>query len=199
MTVVEHPILFSTEMVRAILDDRKTMTRRVIRKQPAGEWAAPGRSTCPYGQPGGGLWVRETFALRQDCEPDTDKARHYVMYRADGSDPADGMNWHDYGGKWKPSIFMPRWASRITLELTGVRVERLQEISEDDAISEGVRGMEKELSGGDSGLESAYILNARNAFSALWDTINARRGFSWETNPWVWVLTFKRLNAATKE
>ena len=116
----ERPILFSAPMVRAILAGTKTQTRRVVKLKPdymETFLRLPNKvACCPYGQPGGRLWVRETF---EDCE----SALHScVLYRADGGTP---------GTKWTPSIHMPRWASRITLEITGVRVERLQDISEE--------------------------------------------------------------------
>ena len=210
-----HPIIFSAPMVRAILDGRKTMTRRVVKPQPpargvgmrdhkmalstddegenlhvysqsagSGSWTA----RCPYGQPGDRLWVRETFALRQDCEPDTDKARHYAMYRADGGDAADPMNWHDYGGKWKPSIFMPRWASRITLEVTGVRVEMLQAISQSNVFAEGLHNAQQS----EIEMRVGHTLSAQQCYFELWDQINAKRA-PWASNPWVFVIEFKRI------
>lgn len=170
-------------MVRAILDGRKTQTRRVIKPQPhaaadAFAWVARGKHSrwtaqkdgkaiglwflCPYGGPGDRLWVRETW-----CEFIDDQGRA-VACAADGwaECPAED-------DRWRPSIFMPRWASRITLEITGVRVERIQDISEEDAQSEGV---------------PIPIL-----FISLWDEINGNRGYGWESNPWVWVVEFKRV------
>ena len=101
----ETGILFSAPMVRALLAGTKTQTRRVVKPQPIVDrsWS---------GVPGDRLWVKETHALRLDCEPGTEKAKRYVAYRADGSDLSD--RWHDYGDRWRPSILMPRWASRIT-------------------------------------------------------------------------------------
>ena len=212
----ERPILFSGEMVRAILDDRKTMTRRVINQTPAGfrfdgfitdgtkdrgkavfspsenfQYDITGniKVLCPYGQPGDRLWVRETF-----CDRNNNGEQIKPLYRADGQEYEDGDGWH-FEAKWKPSIFMPRRYSRITLEITNIHVERLQYISEEDAKREGVE------SNFDEGVVYYGPLNkghadARIAFSWLWDSINAKRGYSWESNPWVWVVEFKRvLNA----
>jgi hypothetical protein len=190
----EHPILFSTEMVKAILDGKKTMTRRVVKliefskSDTSGyDWAFRGKhgtwnevttarlleKYCHYGQVGGRLWVRETFTtLRNPYKPEETPSIHY---KADF--PKDTM-------VWKPSIFMPRWASRITLEIMQVRVERLQEITVEDCMSEGgTRYGECEI-----WTKDAII----DRFSALWDSINAKRGFSWSSNPWVWVIEFKR-------
>lgn len=143
-----RPILFSGPMVRAILEGRKTQTRRVVKPQPAHCADLPmGKdltfaSACPYGQPGDRLWVRETWAVgtlfdyvrpsllpKPDCE-----SKLAVDYAANPR-----RIWHSEDqGRWRPSIHMPRWASRITLEITSVRVERLQDISHKDAIAEGL-------------------------------------------------------------
>ena len=205
--IKERPIIFSTPMVRAILDGRKTQTRRVIKPQPEYNenegfcwrgWATgiafPGKrkdanfsDRCPYGTPGDRLWVRETFA-----ETDTAEDSPVVAYKAGGSiligrDHPNGNDFLLCGTEserdidveqWKPSIHMPRWAARILLEITSVRVERLQEIGENDALAEGIpwRGLDHET--------------ARGAFRELWDSINAKRGFGWGNNPWVWVIGF---------
>lgn len=184
--VKERPILFSGPMVRAILEGRKTQTRRVKKPQPIdlGVIHIVGQIKCPYGQPGDRLWVRETF-----CPDWCDE----VIYRAD--DPT-GRAARDAGyshePKWKPSIFMPRWASRIDLEVVGIRAERLQEISEDDALAEGCEPGGGACSGPMDPVEyDGYT--ASDEFAALWDSINAKRGHSWESNPWVWVVEFKRV------
>lgn len=209
--VKERPIIFGSPMIRALLDDKKTQTRRIVKPQPikqhhigylsrgAGVWKAgyyvlthyastvSGPLACPYGQPGDRLWVRETHALRLDVnvKSDPEKAKQYCLYRADeAGNPADEMNWHDYGGKWRSPIFMPREVSRITLEVVSVRVERLQEISEADARTEGV--CESHLDDG---------VSARPSFGRGWDSINARRGFGWNKNPWVFVVEFRRVTA----
>lgn len=176
----EHPILFSGEMVRAILEGRKTQTRRVITVPVSdahagrphspmvkhnGDWYKP-HEWSPYGVPGDRLWVRETWAKPYvNCD---------AVFRA------------DYKGagilKWKPSIHMPRWASRITLDVVNVRVERVQDISEEDARAEGID---------DGWLVREQFPEARIAYRYLWDSINAKRGYGWATNPWVWVIEFK--------
>ena len=186
----EHPILFSAPMVRAILDGSKTQTRRVW-KMPRGcmwyeamggeregwfidpgqpWWPHVGECRCPYGVPGDRLWVRE--AWRRDIF-DHEK----TLYRATHGD-------RTVFDKWKPSIHMPRVRSRITLEVTGVRVERLQDISKADARAEGVR------SNADTLAETGYA-DARFAYRSLWETINGAG--SWDANPWVWVVEFRKL------
>lgn len=184
-------------MVRAVLDGTKTMTRRVIKRplpHDFDEWSEVARREavywkCPYGQPGDRLWVRECFSYLHDYD-----AHHTFK---DPSDPihhwADGNP--DYGDwtKPKPSIHMPRWASRIDLEVTGVRVERVQDISNEDAQAEGCREYGYDH---DDWLyhQSGYIVMAgtpREEFQELWDSINAKRGYGWESNPWVWAVDFK--------
>tara|TARA_R110002094_G_scaffold54390_7_gene65607 strand:- start:3252 stop:3815 length:564 start_codon:yes stop_codon:yes gene_type:complete len=186
-------------MVRAILDGRKTQTRRVMKPQPGNDnripW--PGRKNivinirddrvpqlCPYGQPGDRLWVRETFRLfdsHQECSCyDSCVCSKYngkPVYRADSY-------WDE--SKWKPSIYMPRWASRITLEVTGVRVERLQDIGEEGAKAEGVIGEDEAAAAG-----LTWYDKPRRAFRFLWESINGPG--SWDANPWVWVVEFRRL------
>ena len=173
----ERPILMNTENVKAILADRKSQTRRVIKPQPelrVSDEQYKANMTkliylCPYGQVGDRLWVRETF-----CEHTTGG----VIYRADEK-PLEGIySYHT----WRPSIHMPRWASRITLEITEVRVERVQEITEEDAKTEGVN----EISLID---RDGYY----SSFADLWDSINAKRGYGWDTNPWVWVISFDKV------
>lgn len=216
----ERPILFSAPMVRAILAGTKTQTRRVVKPQfdadaepvemgatnerghqisgHSGLWwddceGNPEKAVrCPYGQPGDQLWVREAWAPGDEMafgsakdDPET------VLYRADKaalhwdgkamSTPMGtyAFNWDAV--RWKPSIHMPRWASRITLEIISVRVERLQDISEADAAAEGVR----------HSLHLPSGRSARGNFAHLWWTIHGDG--SWEANPWVWVVSFKRL------
>lgn len=198
----------STEMVKAILEGRKTQTRRLIKPQPEyreygqgwfwkkgkmvyglpnqgaiddrllGIWQA-----CPYGQVGDRLWVRETWAVQahlDNLRPNDISSVALCYYRARKQvSPAEVTR-----GKWRPSIFMPRWASRITLEITGLRVERLQEISQDDAKSEGLL---PQLSRNQSGWRTLI-----DDFAELWDSMNAKRGSPWESNPWVWVIGLKR-------
>ena len=201
------PILFKGEMVRAILDGRKTMTRRVIKPKPTHRvidvgdaWydadgiMAGAALRCPYGQPGDRLWVRETWQDGSDTN-----GRRCVVFKADGNGIAalcceDG-NGDPVGlglsvtpmepSRWRPSIHMPRWASRITLEIVSVRVERLCQITEQDALAEGVSDS---LDYCDPETPSA-----RMQFKDLWDSINAKRGFVWDSNPYVWALEFKKL------
>lgn len=196
----ERPILFNADMVRAILDGRKTQTRRVVKADfdiigecddgslwPWREDCENGGDIwypCPYGQPGDRLWVRETWAM---------SGHQRVEYRAA---PADGSDFRCVD-RWRPSIHMPRWASRITLEITAVRVERLQDISEEDAKAEGVWKY------GDEDCWKIYTKTTsfgtscpRRSFESLWQSINGPD--SWNANPWVWVIEFKRVEAPAR-
>ena len=186
---MEKPILFSGEMVRAILDGRKTQTRRVVKQKHIpfvenilngfldGKW---NQRPLPYGKPGDLLWVRETWAHN----PEWTKP----AYRADWKTPDAAIKTMDT--KWRPSIFMPRWASRLTLRVLDVRVERVQEISEADAKAEGVNLATWELHHRRDDSISLSIA-AIEEFKHLWDSINAKRGYSWDSNPWVWVVEFE--------
>jgi hypothetical protein len=213
----EKPILFSAPMVKAILDGRKTQTRRIMKPQPEyfeqyphWRWTTPqlrkdglgpfaidsGDRPGIFGKyvPGETLWVRETWGPRTEQGKPVE-SRHYVKYRADfidDSPPADGMDWHTYEDKWRPSIFMPRWASRITLEITDVRVERLQEITNADAEAEGVGGMRDMRFA--VALGNLHTTGHRFNFRDLWESINGNG--SWESNPWVWVLSFRNSKGA---
>ena len=186
----ERPILFSGDMVRAILEGRKTQTRRTVKPQPGDHMRIPMltqngwqfmthpdqlRDTvsswrCPFGIPGDRLWVRETWAEFAGIEPQVE-----IVYRADKLFDTEAKE-HLIGNKWRPSIYMPRWASRITLEITGIRVERLHDISYHDAVAEGCGGM----------LEPATVY-----FQCVWKDINGED--SWNANPWVWVIEFKKI------
>lgn len=237
--IKERPILFSAPMVRAILEGRKTVTRRVCKPQPSanahttcasgnpmGAWWETGKDIirCPYGKPGERLWVRETWSdVNLQGAPG-------IAYRADGDvrdlmedasflDEDGAFNYDDprskpynfacwsedlLGGKegrWRPSIHIPRWASRILLEITAVRVERLQDITEEQAVAEGLiwQGQEngKEFY---SHAERQYPpgshqqfgisgTDAVSAFRNLWSSV----GGDWDANPWVWAVSFKRL------
>lgn len=190
----DRPIIFSGPMVRAMLGHRKTQTRRIVKPQPAshqgkiewsdhnpGWWIVQGdvsntwsRVRCPYGVPGDRLWVRETWT-KVAVHPD---GGGVVGYRAD---PAHAEIYKDY--RWRPSIYMPRWASRLTLEITDVRVQRLQEISEEDAMAEGCERVPKPIMP-----DSTYRL----CFERLWQSINAKRA-PWASNPWVWAVTFRKV------
>jgi hypothetical protein len=189
----ERPILFSGPMVGAILEGRKTVTRRVVNFLPEYQDARYVRikrdkriskydavlsiahedafAACPYGLAGDRLWVRETWYCAGADESDG----YPVRYRADASIV------QDVSINWRPSIFMFRWMSRITLEIISVRVERLQEITADDVVQEGV--------GQSFWPESNLFANWQRG----WDALNAKRGFSWDSNPWVWRIEFKKV------
>lgn len=236
----ERPILFSGEMVRSILGDRKKQTRRIVKPlcgQPVfyayhegepypyyfrrkdGVWDSfktfeeLAAKYCPYGVKGDRLWVRETWAPVQPLvsgELQYDSARLVeidgypieVWYRADGELGVLAYVVED-GPRWKPSIHMPRSASRITLEITDVRLQRLQDISEEDAIAEGVEPLDIGCRiyrdylghGGDyPGSDYLGFKNPIDSFRTLWDSIYSDRSFSWDSNPWVWVIEFKKIN-----
>lgn len=223
--IKERPILFSAPMVRAILEGRKTVTRRAMKCQPDadasitvesynvavtnrrgyqeagpeifGAWWRDGESgcKCPYGKPGDRLWVRETWYcdhfevmrgpyLKPD-DLDIGEALEdgTLVYAADGLTPYEADQ-----PIWKPSIHMPRWASRILLEITDVRVERLQDISYEQAAAEGIhRGPLREWCASDEG--GACHKYPVPAFRDLWQSV----GGNWDANPWVWVVEFKRV------
>lgn len=190
-----RPVIFNAPMVRAILDGRKTQTRRVIKGwQPDGEtvmhfnYGKAESLRCPYGQPGDRLWVRETlwqhnnfgFPLGESPQLQSGIGERVWSYAADIID-ADSKT------GTVPSIRMPRWASRITLEIRGVRVERLQDISEEDALAEGMSRWHKTRQG-------SVPRNARDNFKLLWDSINGVG--AWDKNEWVWVISFCRVGNA---
>lgn len=221
----ERPILFSAPMVRAILAGTKTQTRRIVKPQPD---EAPGmdctrlrfklkdgsecadiakESTdvcimCPYGMPCDRLWVRETGW--EPSEPSLRELRDGAdtwpkyAYDADGISDYEREDFKRWGWKRRPSIFMPRWASRITLEITDVRVERLQEISEADARAEGIY-MNADGWFSVVGLirhgRTLLFRTARECYRALWESINGVTGeTSWGANPWVWCISSKRVS-----
>ncbi len=201
----ERPILFSRPMVRAILEGRKTVTRRVVKPQPdfLGSMVDPNtpfktldaglhaRITCPHGQPDDRLWVREAWAA--DAQVDAIAPRDLsqgepIWYPADFSVRQTGCSMISKG-RGRPSIHMPRWASRILLEITAVRIERLQDISEKQALAEGV-----ELEGEGvcwAGAAGTASDSPVESFRLLWELINGAG--SWNANPWVWVVEFKRV------
>jgi hypothetical protein len=230
--MMERPILFSAPMVRAILDGRKTETRRVMIPQPdaslnryrreidrfrcvgrdvktgklsfeAGNFAGPinafrdGRDSvkadisCPFGRPGDRLWVRETWCPVDDREHGGEK---WIDYRATPKYSAE----HPAGWeaapedaealKWRPSIHMPRWASRIMLEVEDVRPEMLDDMGETDAMFEGVEPL-IDATQEDPWAQTDYL----GAYRLLWDSRNTKRGYGWDSNPWVWVIEFRLL------
>jgi uncharacterized protein YhfF len=183
----QRPILFSTPMIQAILDGRKTVTRRVV-KGDGLEWlkdftpefvADPANRLCPYGQPLDQLWVKETFTVL-DYEEST-KMVHMVfedvktqVCQLTDEEWAKYEKWQERTGK-KPSLFMFKSMSRIHLEITDVKVERLQDITEEEARAEGVTNPPWE----------SFV----NCFQSLWQSINGPE--SWDANPWVWAVSFK--------
>ena len=238
----ERPILFSGEMVKAILEGRKTMTRRVVNKDISNQFDIDVDNTvaayinqftgdscdpveiCPYGEVGDRLWVRETWRVGRREDP----YQQYkgVQYKADELCPenekdelpvlvlpeARDMEVSQY---WRPSIFMPRWASRILLEVTDVKVEGLQDINEEDAEKEGMPdeypiapvycpncqgqgtcGAVHPKSLGYMEIDCPECDTAKKKFKNLWDSINGRGrkpGKAWNDNPWVWVVEFRRV------
>lgn len=246
-------IQFNDEMVRAVLEGRKTQTRRPIK------WPIYSKSdgtkrrifgptdigiinevlkerqkyplyiVCPYGQVGDRLWVREAFALESMVEsgqepPFSDgrpiqywndgvpcsrkDAEFWIQPHYRSTDPTPELCYEDSDGeptvRWKPSIHMPRWASRITLKITGIRVERLREITEEDAIKEGARKFEDLPSRHPYGQDPRWSMetppstehclgSARHAFGSTWNSIYGKKGLWWETNCFVWVIGFKRV------
>ncbi|WP_336936528.1 hypothetical protein [Acinetobacter beijerinckii] len=201
----ERPILFSTPMVQALIEARKTQTRRVvkseliidqaefesgnrphvIRSEPSLQyWVENG---CPFGNVGDRLWVRETWQIIGDpaslpCQ------RHNLIYKADYPNCVDKR--YDTIPditelKFKPSIHMPRWASRILLEITNIRIEHLNDISEEDAAAEGMIADDD--------------FCAEEYFSMLWNEINGWGEKGWNANPWVWVIEFKVIHGEKHE
>ena len=219
--MTERGMIFNSDMVRAILDVRKTQTRRIIKdctvgRDPISKFIQIGkkfigcypedvpeliRECCPYGVPGDRIWVRETFQgplfdfeQMEAYQEDSSKFKkpEFCVYKADGKPAPEFFDADDnlHCG-WRPSIHMPRWASRITLEITDVRVEQLKSISEEEARSEGVaqlrEGFWKHYQPG----WTQHQLSARGSFATLWESIY---GFGeWDRNPWVWVIEFKRI------
>jgi len=215
--MTERPIIFSAPMVRAILDGRKCQTRRIIKPQPADDvkrhilpnpdsdgWISSLRHkygsstvhTCRYGSKGDLLYVRETFCGAKIGGYDGREAGGQFWYRATD----EGQLCHET--KWRPAIHMPKHAARIWLEITDVRVERLQDISDEDAIAEGVET--KIAADGHTfyrdyqiDKEEAGYATARDSFLSLWAHINGAT--SCEANPWVWAVSFRRIEEKTQE
>lgn len=211
MTTKERPVVFSAQEVRAALEGRKTQFRRVVKLQPmdnpktrpvkreSGWWwerIQPGFSficgmgVCPFGEPGTMLWVRETWAVQHALDghkprfiPSKEARVHYAASE-------------DRGGLlWRSQIQMPRWASRITLEVTDIRVERLQDISDEDAIAEGMQRSRANYWCGAQHRAHAFprqMKSAKAAYADLWDSAYAKTA-PWENNPWVWRVEFRRV------
>ena len=213
----EIPVLFSTPMVRAILDGTKTQTRRVIKPQPLENtngylykgafWGfgeiVPQKMIqyAPY-KPGDILWMRETWTDECNMLQNALSGRK-INYCADCNDDPYGI--FKCVWKKKPSIHMPRKAARIFLEIKSVRVERLQEITEEDAKKEGSylgRCDCPQMQNNKTPLEAAFIQHSchihGDEFKYLWDSLNAKRGYSWESSPWVWVVEFVRVERKNK-
>lgn len=217
------PILFKPRLVRAILDGRKTQTRRVIKPQPDFQtkgvqwkslWIANrgfdiykafADIACPYGEKGDQLWVREAWNHLQEIDGnltylwnDDGTPKMKTFYKATDPDHEDSYYDPDTDEtsymKWKPSIHMPRWASRLTLEIINTRVERIQDISDNDAFAEGCNGPMPCMSGGE--ITECGPDTPVHDFKDSWDSINKKRGYGWQDNPWVWVIEFKKLKGA---
>lgn len=198
----ESPITFNGDMVRAILAGQKTKTRRIIKGRPSK--TQQDALFCPYGHPSDRLWVQEAWYYEMHMhdmtagEPNLPGGlySHRCIYRADQPDyPVDiGVG----GDGWCPPCRMPRWFSRITLEITDVHVERVQDITNDEAIAEGAYEVRKV---GDDIAHATWTMDGldwrydtpREAFAATWGSLYAADGLGWDANPWVWVVTFKRV------
>ena len=206
----ERPILFSGAMVRALLDGRKTQTRRVVKwpkdmeiDHAAVERLATSNDTylldrCPYGVPSDRLWVRETT---YDVERngyvgpvfvESEDGEHAHAWGWGDPDDPDQIEPHEL--RKRPAIHMSRAMARIILEVTCVRVERLQDIQSADAGSEGVEQMAPCRWRDYSGIFEDGHINPVASFASLWDSLNAVRGYGWDVNPWVWVIEFRRIN-----
>lgn len=234
--MAEKPILFSGPMVSAILEGRKTQTRRIMKVKNWGDeppasihpdgsgkgWIAwwpetsaefsrkayPGpeqRGFSPPYRPGDRLWVKENYQYADWIE----NGLPFIRYQADGAirgplTPSEDMAdrvwaiWEELSDpdnraidgksadrKWRSSIFMPKWAARIWLEVTDVRAQRLQDITEMDAFREGIERKRRKVDWNDP------VMGTRMRFRSLWNTLNAKRGYPWDSNPWVWAYTFR--------
>lgn len=196
--MTERPILFSGEMVMAILEGRKTQTRRIVKPNVAAKlYSSRGDReglVCPYGKAGDRLWVRETWRI-VSMSSDPHSRDKGVIYKAEEAfrdhpdyplpiyyltSEARNLPVSEY---WHPSIFMPRWASRIVLEIVDVRADELQSLTEEEAEQEGVPPVNR-----------PFGQPCRCKFMDLWNRLNAKRGYGWDANPWVWVITFRTVS-----
>lgn len=222
----ERPILMNGAMVRAVLDGSKTQTRRLVKgfqipkfdhassdldhaywaiaqnhprwgfcvfgstEQKCADQLAQSRC-CPYGQVGDQLWVRETFSDVYGNGGNEEERLEHVMYRVDGdTDP------YLIGGRWTPSIHMPRWASRIQLEITSVRVEQLQDIIDADILAEGIDTERMaEMQDSYDMVCAGPDFSGRATLKSMWRDLWESTGGDWEANPWVWAISFKRVTA----
>ncbi len=205
-----RPIIFQPEMVRAILDGRKSQTRRVIKPQPyiltgtqPDEWPDEYPELCPCGVPGDRFWVREAHQFISPDERWRPIEECNIVYRATDEHPGfcartyeEHMGYKETGKDicypWRPSIHLSRKYSRLTLEITNVRVERVQDISYQDVFCEGIdrRNIRSFELFGDS---EHRLLVVRRHFQVLWDKMHKKSGFGWSDNPWVWVVEFKKV------
>lgn len=227
------PILFSTAMVQALLAGRKLQTRRVVKPQPAALWGGTNLHShvfnglklvgdrpsdhywlCPHGRPGDLLWVKESWAYRLDCDHLNgtqlyERGVREAWYWADGPEKCCRTGCAGAAGRVRTGRFMPRWASRITLRIADVRVERLQEISEADAIAEGVERVAHPAGLDEPAWKSYEIIHegrhkgkpnphsvvpnrsAITSYRELWENLNGPK--SWDANPWIWRICFERI------
>lgn len=183
--ITEHPILFQKEMVQANLENRKNQTRRTVKDEFLREWLASFplsknllNKHCPYGKPGDLLYVRETFIK-------SEYATDLYYYKTDGG----------VSGKWKQSIHLPKSGSRIWAMVEDIRVERVKDISEEDAKAEGIEPTKKDSRTGLQYFKNyldSTLSNPVQSFQSLWASINGRA--SWDANPWVWVIKYRILS-----
>ena len=217
----ERPIIFNSEMVRAILEGRKMQTRRVIKPQPTIKprifknedgvfWSLIDKyvyQKSPFGTIGDRLWVKETWFEWVKNNPEQ---LPYLYKATTPSDEIEILRQSGHAIKWKPSLFMPRRALRISLENINIRVERLKDITEKDAKAEGVEYRIDGLFGSETGIKGyidyekmfltkkhpsfcVHYKTAKESFKSLWNFINSKRGYVWDANPFVWVIEFKNL------
>ncbi|MHB8372228.1 MAG: ASCH domain-containing protein [Thermoplasmataceae archaeon] len=207
-TQTRRPVKPQPNVVHALYGNGKILTNLIFRNGKDGDLLP-----CPYGQIGSRLWVKETFCLEGQVERDQEPpfsdgrpiqywddgvpcsreaSEHWVQPHYKATDPTPELAYTDTDGeptvRWKPSIHMPRWASRITLEITDIRVQRVQEITHGDALAEGVKAFSENFP-----LQEKVMPLSCHAFANLWNSIYGKKGFGWDANPWVWTITFRRI------